>query len=176
MNKPLLAIVVALAATSFVGCQSTHGNRSKTISADQLEPYECGTITRVHTFGSIFLASQPKPEDFEQAKDFGVKTVLNIRHESEITDFNEPKLVTDLGMTYINLPWKKTSELTDAVFEKTSHILNTSERPILFHCSSANRVGAVWIPWRVFEGGLDIEDAVAEAKTIGLRSPALEQR
>ncbi|MSR75648.1 MAG: hypothetical protein EXS14_09305 [Planctomycetes bacterium] len=71
----------------------------KAITTEKLEPYECGTITRMHTLGGVFLGSQPKPEDFAQAKKGGVKTVINLRHAAEIKDFDEKQVVEAAGLT-----------------------------------------------------------------------------
>lgn len=187
-----LAIVPALIALhALAGCRSTPDEKPASameqpavvdaaehhaITTEKLEPYECGSITRMHTYGGVFLASQPAPADFEQAKKGGVKTVVNLRHESENKDFDESKVVGDLGLGYVNLPWNGPDELTDQVFDKARDVLSTAERPILMHCSSANRVGAVWIPWRVLDDGLGLDEAVAEAKVIGLKSAEFEKK
>lgn len=141
-----------------------------------LEPYECGSITRMHTLGGVYLASQPKAADLEQAMHGGIRTVVNLRHASELPDFDEAKAVSDLGMHYVSLPWQGASELTDEVFDRARQVLATAERPLLVHCASANRVGAVWIPYRVLDDGLDLEAAVAEARTIGLKTPEFEAK
>jgi uncharacterized protein (TIGR01244 family) len=148
----------------------------KAITTDKLEPYQCGAVQRLHTFGGIFLASQPTAADFEQAKQGGVKTVINLRHAKEQPDFDERATVTALGLAYVSLPWNGPDELTDEIFDRSRELLNTVERPILLHCSSANRVGALWIPWRVLDGGIALEEAVAEAKVVGLKSPDLEAK
>jgi len=144
---------------------------SAPVVAEKLQAIECGEISNIHAFGDIWLAGQPSPADFEQASKSGVKTVINLRHDGEIRDFDEPSVVTGLGLNYIHLPWAKPDELTDEVFDQTREYLNTAERPILLHCGSANRVGALWIPWRVLDGGLTFDEALAEAKTVGLRTP-----
>lgn len=141
------------------------------ITTEKLEPYECGTITRLHTYGGVFAASQPKPEDFAQAKQGGVRTVIDLRRPDEDRGFDEAKVVGDLGLRYVNLPWNGAGELTDQVFDRARELLNTAERPILMHCSSANRAGAVWIAWRALDGGLPVEDAVAEGQVVGVKSP-----
>lgn len=156
--------------------QSDSQPEHNTITTEKLEPYECGEITRLHTYGGVFLASQPKPADFERALQGGVKTVINLRQESEIKDFDERAVVTGLGIAYVNLPFEGPAQLTDQVFDRVCELLNAAARPILLHCSSANRVGAVWIPWRVLNGGISLEDAVAEAKTIGLKSADYETK
>ena len=62
------------------------------------------------------------------------------------------------------------------VFDQAREQLKTAERPILLHCASANRVGAVWLPYRVLDGGLSWDHALAEAKTVGLKSPDYEAK
>ncbi len=147
----------------------------KAITTETLEPYQCGSITRLHTLGGVFLASQPAPADFEQAKRGGVKTVINLRHDSEIKDFDEQAVVTGLGLEYVHEPWDGPDQLTDQVFDNLRTELKTAQRPILFHCGSGNRVGAVWLPHRVLDGGLSWDAALAEAKQIGLKSPDYER-
>jgi uncharacterized protein (TIGR01244 family) len=172
-------IAVALISVASASCTSAPSEVEvghEIEMTDRLEPFECGTITRLHTLGGVFLASQPKPEDFEQASKSGVKTVINLRHEAELTDFDEREVVTGLGLNYIHVPWNSVDELTDDVFDRSREHLNTAERPILLHCSSANRVGAVWLPWRVLDGGLTYAEALAEAKIVGLKTPAFESK
>lgn len=154
----------------------TAEGEQKAIASEKLEPYECGTITRLHTRDGVFLASQPQPSDFEQAHKGGVKSVINLRHPSENTEFDEPAVVAGLGLNYYNLPWNGPDELTAKVFSDSRHLLKTVERPVLLHCSSANRVGAVWIPYRVLDEGADLETAVEEARVIGLKSPDYETK
>ena len=179
---PVLGAVLVLIAGACSATQDTTpapapeqaAGGHKAITTDKLEPYECGSITRMHTFGGVFLASQPKPADFEQAKNGGVKTVVNLRPESEIKDFDEPAVVAKLGLKYVNVPFGSPAQMSDAVLDRARDVLNTAERPILMHCSSANRAGAVWLVWRALDGGLAVDDAVAEAKVVGLASPELE--
>lgn len=143
---------------------------------EKLEPYACGQVERVYTLGGVFLASQPTADDFLQAKEGGIKTVINLRHPDEV-DWDEAALVKGLGMEYHNLPFKAPDELTDQVFDQARKLLAQEEkRPLLMHCSSANRVGAVWLAHRVLDDGLDYEAALQEAKTVGLKLPAYEEQ
>lgn len=146
------------------------------ITTEKLEPYECGDVTRLHTLGGVFLASQPNPSDFEQAKKGGVKTVINLRHDDENTDFNESEVVSGLGLEYVHLPWSGPEEMTDELLDRSRELLKTSEKPILLHCASANRVGAIWLVHRVLDGGISFEEALAEAKTVGLKSADYEAK
>lgn len=165
-----MAIVVA----ALTGCAAEGGHGA--IVTDQLEPYSCGSITRLHTYKGVFLASQPSPDDFGQAQKGGVQTVINLRHADEIKDFDEQQVVTGLGLKYENPAWNGVDELTDDVFNRVRHLLKTSDRPILLHCGSGNRVGAMWLAYRVLDEGLNQDEAVAEAKVVGLKSPDYEAR
>jgi uncharacterized protein (TIGR01244 family) len=143
---------------------------------EKLEPYQCGKVQRLHTLGGIFLASQPEKDDFTHAKEGGIKTVLNLREKDEM-DWDEAALVKSLGLEYVNIPFKAPATLTDDVFEATRKLLGDKEkRPLLVHCASANRVGAVWLAHRVLDDGKSYDEALKEAKTVGLKLPAYEEK
>ena len=169
----LLSFAAACQSTTEPVAEADHGPPPQT---EALEPYTCGTVQRLHTLGGVFLASQPAPADFEQAHMGGVRTVLDIRYDSETPDFDERAFVEGLGMTYLHRPWNGPDELTDDVFDDLRGALRDVEKPVLFHCASANRVGAIWLAHRVLDGGLSVGDALSEAKTVGMRSPAYEQK
>lgn len=145
-------------------------------AAGALAPAACGSIERLHVLDGVLLASQPSPADLEQARAEGVRTVLNLRRPAEQAGFDEAAFVESLGLVYVALPFGGPDELDDALFARARELLSHAERPLLVHCASANRVGAVWIPWRVLDGGLGLEEALAEARAIGLRSPGLEAK
>lgn len=168
--KTTALLVIFFLATALTGCAS------KPVASEKLEPYQCGTVARLHTLGGVFLASQPSAEDFDHAKKGGIKTVINLRLPDEVKDFDEAKVVTDLGMAYHNIGFEGPDMLTDDVLDRTRALLrDQSNQPVLLHCSSANRVGAVWLAHRVLDAGLPYDEALAEAKTVGLKTPAYEQ-
>ncbi len=159
-----------------MGCASTaKSEHHGAITTEKLEPYECGTITRLNTYQGVFLASRPAASDLEQAKKGGVKTVVNMMHADEQAGFDEGAFVRGLGLAYENPAWNGDAELTDAMIERNLDLLRNAERPMLVHCSSANRVGAIWYAYRALDGGLSDADALAEAKVVGLKSPNYEQ-
>ncbi len=144
----------------------------RAVITDKLEPIECGTVKRIHQFASVFLASQPQPGDFREAQKHGIKTVINLRFADEL-DWNEAKVVNELGLEYHNVPFSAPETLTDDVFSTVSALLNAKDKhPVLLHCSSSNRVGAIWLAHRVLDDGLTVEAAEAEARTAGLKLAA----
>lgn len=144
--------------------------------ADRLEPYQCGDVQRIHAFQGMFLASQPTAADFEHAKQNGIKTVINLRHAAENKDFDEAALVQQLGMTYVNLPYNGPEQLTDEVFDQARRLFATAERPMMMHCGSGNRIGPLWIAWRVLDGKVSWDEAHAEAVQIGMKTPAYAEK
>lgn len=142
----------------------------------KLEPAKCGAVKQLHVLDDIYLAGQPTAEDFQEFKKRGVKSVLNLRTKDEM-DFDEAKTLKNLGLEYHHIPIAAPDALTDENFDKLRKLLNEKEqRPLLLHCASANRVGAVWLAHRVLDGGQTYEAALAEAKTVGLKAPAMEAK
>ena len=142
---------------------------SEESAAAKLKPGSLGKIARVHTYDGYYLASQPSPHDFKEAAKRGVATVINLRYPRE-TDFDEHNIVTDLGMAYKQVSFDSPEDLTVRKLNEIRELLNDSKQPILLHCSSANRVGAAWLAYRVAETGESFQSALLEAKNIGLRT------
>jgi len=175
-----LAALVSLALLSgalLPACSSANPKDLEPEATERLQATELGLLPRVHTLGGIFLAGgQPSAEDLSLARQGGMRTVIDMRKPAEERGFDEAATVRDLDMEYVSLPWNGPDELTDEVFQAGRGLFARAQRPMLVHCGSANRVGAVWVAWRTLDGGIDLEQAVTEAKTIGLRTPAYEQK
>ena len=171
-----LVMMLGLALTGSTGCQ-TEVKHKPLVYAEKMEPFESGSIQRLHTYQGIFLASQPRQADLEWAAQGGIKTVINLRLPDEVKDFDEQQVVTNLGMTYYNPGFDGPAMLTDAVIDQIRDLLaNPAQKPILMHCSSANRVGVIWLVHRALDGELSYEDALAEAKIVGLTLPAYQDK
>lgn len=187
-----IELVVGLAVLAVAGCapaQEASVTKPATTAAvttretkapprvAKLEPYSCGTVQRLHTLDGIFAGSQPAADDLRHAKENGITTVLNLRPTSEDVGFDEAALVAELGLKYHLIPFASPAELTDEVFERARAVLrDPSNRPVFLHCNSGNRVGAIWIAYRVLDGGLTWDAALEEAQQVGLKTPAFEQR
>ena len=157
-----------LASLLLLGCQA------KQAGIAQVEPAQCGSVKNVHRAGDLYLAGRPTPGDYPLLKDLGIKTVFNIRHDDETPGLDEAKLVEAQGMAYVHLPWNGPEQLTDEKLDAMRRVLREAERPMLFHCGSANRVGAGWLAYRVLDEGVALDTALAEAKTVGMRTAAYE--
>ncbi|MBI1379739.1 MAG: hypothetical protein GC161_01480 [Planctomycetaceae bacterium] len=174
----LLASAIACSAPRSEAPEPTpaHAPVAPAVREATLEPVPWKATAKVHRFGDLYLASQPQASDLNQAQADGVRCVLDFRPEGEDRGYDEGALLAELGVPRTIVGFASAEELTDDVFDRARVALAEMPRPLLVHCGSANRVGAVWIVYRTLDLGVDLEQAVTEAKTIGLRAPALEQR
>jgi len=142
----------------------------------KLAPASVGQAPNVHQCGHVYFAAQPSADDLRDFKEAGVKTVINLRMPGENKAFDEQQVVEqELGLQYSNPGFDSAQTLDDGVFFRVRDLLKRKE-PVLVHCASANRVGAVWLAYRVLDDGVGYEQALAEAKQIGLKSEPLEER
>jgi uncharacterized protein (TIGR01244 family) len=120
----------------------------------------------------VATAGQPSDEAFADIQKAGFKTIINLRTEQEGSLEEKPK-VEALGLEYHNIPIGSDgiSKEQVALFEKI--LGDASSRPVLIHCASSNRVGAMWFIHQVLGEGKDETAALEEAKKAGLR-PNLE--
>jgi len=117
----------------------------------------------------ISTAGQPTDEALEDVKKAGFKAVLNLRTEEEGSLEEKPK-VEALGMEYYNIQLGRGHGFSPAVLEQFKEILDDGDnRPLLIHCASSNRVGALWYVHQVLDNGEDEDEALAEGKKAGLK-------
>lgn len=168
-HTALLTLLLALLIQT--GCQSDGTSQAEVAP---VEPTQCGDVKNMHKIGDVYVAGGVTPSDYPLLKDLGIKTILNLREEGETPGINSAKLAKANGIMHVRIPWKGADQLTDDRLDAMRQVLREAERPILFHCGSANRVSAGWLAYRVLDEGVDVETAIAEAKTFGLRTAAYE--
>ena len=161
---------MGLVALLLIGCQTSRSSGD----LPRIEPTSCGNVRNMHRIGDLYVAGGVTAADYPLLRDMGIKTVLSIRYAQETPGLDGRKLAEAQGMSYIHLPWNGPKELTDDMLDRMREVLREADRPLLFHCGSANRVGAGWLAYRVLDEGVAIDTALAEAKTFGLRTAAYE--
>lgn len=139
---------------------------------------ELGEIKNLSRYGPVVMAGQPsKGELRELKKRHGLKTVINLRMEEEIP-FDERGFVEgELGLRYVHIPFNSPETMTDEALDEARNWLNDpNHRPVLLHCASANRVGAVWYVHGLLDRGLGKFIALERAVDVGLKASALQDR
>jgi uncharacterized protein (TIGR01244 family) len=112
-------------------------------------------------------AGQPDSEVLATFATAGYVAVVDLRTDKEDRGFDEPVTVMGLGMSYVSMP---VDSETDINFEKAAEldkILSGFDGPVLVHCGSGNRVGALFA-LREKANGATNEEAIAAGKTAGM--------
>ncbi|MCB9834097.1 MAG: protein tyrosine phosphatase family protein [Planctomycetes bacterium] len=125
----------------------------------------------------LSVGGQPSDGDIAALAAAGYRTVVNLRSFEEGDLDAERASVRQAGMTYVAIPFRSAKLLQDAHFDLGRQWLrDDTARPLYMHCASGNRVGALYIAFRVLDEGADFDQAVAEARSMGLRSDELVVR
>ncbi len=108
-----------------------------------MSDYTEGLVNACQFERGIVTAGQPTAAQIEAAQAQGVKTVINLRPESEMQDFDEAALVKKAGMNYVHIPVAGPDDINDSNARLLDEALVPGALPALVHCASANRVGAL---------------------------------
>ena len=118
----------------------------------------------------LITGGQPKAITIVGAAQAGVKSVINLRGEGENP---HPGVVRGWakkkGMDFYHLPIAGAQAITRENAEKLDILLKKAEKPILLHCASSNRVGALLALRAFYVEGWPAEEAVRFGKRAGLK-------
>jgi len=127
-------------------------------------------------FEYVVTAGQPEEEHLKRLAEAGYKTVVDLRTPGETPRPDEwGMVVRQAGMEYVNIPVGH-KDIDNETFDRFRELIRDGgRRPVLVHCSSANRVGAILIPYLILDEGSTPEKAREIAAEVGLRSNRLER-
>ncbi len=126
----------------------------------------------------ITVTGQIAPEQFEEAAQQGFKSVLNLRapdEEGYLPD--EAQRAEAAGLHYSSIPVKKeeiSDELTTGVLKEIDEL----PKPVLVHCASGMRAGAMAFMHMATREGMSAEKAMSRAQESGFdcnSEPQLKQ-
>jgi uncharacterized protein (TIGR01244 family) len=106
----------------------------------------------------VTSAGQPSAAALESAAEAGYRSVIDLRAPTEDRGFDEKATVEGLGMSYVSLPVDGAGGVSYANAGELDKLLAELPKPILVHCASGNRVGAL-LALRAKAAGMD--DAAA---------------
>lgn len=124
------------------------------------------------------VGGQPAPDDLEKMSKQGVKSVLNLRTADEEGFLkDEAKQAEARGLKYSHIPVDAKSiddNLTDRVLREIKEL----PKPLLVHCKSGMRAGAMTMMHLALEKGWDSQQALGKAQEQGFdcgQNPQLKQ-
>ena len=153
----LTLLLVAMAAFA--------GGTTDSLKVDLDDVVEQGKVSPV---GGMTSSGQPDKAALSVFADSGYVAVIDMRTPGENRGLDEPETVKELGMEYVSFPIGK----NDLTLEKAGELdvlLEQFDGPVLLHCGSANRVGAM-LALREFRDSGDAEKAMQLGKEGGLKS------
>jgi uncharacterized protein (TIGR01244 family) len=121
----------------------------------------------------ICTGGQPTMDDLARLKADGVKAIINLRQASEFNAEEEAAKAKELGLRYIHIPVNREALKPEMADEFLKQMSDPANRPVFVHCTTANRVGAFWMIYRVLKDGWTLADAEEEAKKVGMHTQDL---
>ncbi len=136
------------------------------------DPETFGIANATFPEPGVMAAGQPTGEQIQLLAEEGYRTVIDLRAPGEPHGFDEPAAARVNGLAYVNIP-VTTANLGHARLDLFFEAMERAERPLLLHCGSSQRVGALYYAWLVLEKGVDPKKALERAKAAGLSQPEL---
>lgn len=94
--------------------------------------------------GELYRSAQPNADDISKyAKEFGIKTIINLRDEERKDWYREEKSAAQSnGVQLVDFPISSSQELPQEHAEELARIMKDAPKPLLIHCEhGANRTG-----------------------------------
>ena len=165
--NPSARLGLALVTLILAGCASMPTVDLAAMSEAELRNYSAQE-------GLVFASGQPSPEQLAVVADAGIQHVISLRTPGEI-DWDEAQVVESQGMMFHSLPVSGRTGITPENSSSLEALLASLDgQPVLVHCGSSNRVGALKALNSRIADKASVEDALAEGRRWGLTS--LEER
>ena len=165
--KSMTRVLILFASMALGACSASNGDTDlaavSTLKADLAAVAELGTVVPVD---GVTTAGQPNEAQFRVFAEKGYATVIDLRTAGEDRGLDEPTIVAGLGMDYVPFPIGR----GDLTFEKAKaldELIAGYDEPVLVHCASANRVGALIALQEYSESG-DLDKALAAGRDGGM--------
>lgn len=117
----------------------------------------------------LYTGGQPTAEQLHQAATAGITTLIDLRQPSEDRGFDETATATSLGLHYVSIPVAGAASLTPANVQALQTALAQANGPVLLHCASGNRVGALLALMKAQQGA-PVEEALQFGRNAGMTS------
>ena len=154
-----LAALVAASA-----CSADQGV-VQTLHVDVAEVAAAGAVRPVD---GVTAAGQPDEKTLKVFADSGYVAVIDMRGTAEDRGMaDEPAVVESLGMQYVAFPLASPEDISFANAGKLDRLLAEFDGPVLVHCASGNRIGAIMALRESLNGASDA-DALEYGKRAGL--------
>lgn len=121
----------------------------------------------IKNFGKVndhyYRGSQPRADEFAQLKKLGIKSVIDLRKDTEP---GAPEGARNAGLQYFDIPMKASTPATrEQVAYFLSLVNNSANWPVYVHCKGGrHRTGAMTAVYRITHDGWTADQAYQEMK------------
>ncbi|MEO6170990.1 MAG: sulfur transferase domain-containing protein [Lysobacter sp.] len=118
----------------------------------------------------LYTAGQPEPGAWQVAASAGITTVINLRPAAEMDGRDEAAEVAEAGLAYYEIPVAGAADVNLGNATALRRLIDQAPGPVLVHCASGNRVGALLALSDMQTGKVSADQAVAFGRSAGLGS------
>ena len=173
MNTTKLVMVAALLAATAACADDAAAPASRPyVDVDSI-----ATVDDVAPVDGLRAAGQPDAADLRVFRDAGYRAVIDLRGPDEDRGMDEAAVAAELGLDYISLPIVGSEAIKFETARQLDALLKRYDQPVLVHCGSSNRVGALLALRQRLDGASESE-ALDYGRSAGLGrlTPVVEER
>lgn len=171
----LPALMLGLAACTS-GSVTTGNDATRLMPAPMLPAAERAALTasgpvglRQASSGHWVSGYVENASQVDAVRALGVRTVISLVPAGERPEIDEQMLVTSAGLRFLSVPVAGPADLTRGKVEALAAALQTAgDEPVLIHCASANRVGALMALKAAWLDGQNSEQALEIGRDHGM--------
>jgi uncharacterized protein (TIGR01244 family) len=161
-KSPILFLAVVLIAA----CSTADEGYPSAVSSLKVDLDAVVELGKVKPVDGVTTAGQPNEAELRVFAEEGYVAVIDLRTAGEDRGLDEPAAVEALGMEYVPMPISR-DDITIEKAEELGSLLEQYDGPVLVHCASANRVGALFA-LKAFSDTGDAELALEVGKAGGM--------
>ena len=123
---------------------------------------------------NVYIAGQPNAAALQTMKARGVTRVINIRTSQEmdnraVVPYDEAAEVAAMGLEYVHIPMGgPDTPYSPERLAQVANALESSEGPVLLHCTMAWRASHLWAAYLVTNHGFNVSNAVEIGKKMNM--------
>lgn len=152
----LVSVGVNAGEAESPGNASLHVDIGEVVAQGVVEPVD-----------GVTSSGQPDQAALEVFSESGYAAIIDLRGEGEERGMDEKAAVESLGMDYVLFPIESRGAINFENAAELDKLIESYDEPVLIHCGSGNRVGAM-LALRQSLNGADDEAAVEYGKEGGL--------
>lgn len=164
-TRPRFALAAALLCTACVTLDDDEGGAN---ARPGLEMSDLGGMVNVAVLDDVWLGGHAAAADLDLAKRRGIRVIVDLG-DPAASRIDVAAICADLGLVHVQAPIDPTNP-DEAEMDRVLAALVEPERDaLLLLCDDGARCATVFAIYRVVADGLELVDALEEARRVGLK-------